>query len=139
MLVAGLLFAGVLFLATADDTATGTPAPIFIGAEQGLIDNINEDGPRYFAHPFGGDGIWLDVEDGELVAFVLDAPGPDRCTVKWKDPRDAYIDCNDNPIDPGNLNRYRVIVGSRADSPDDSVYVDIRSIEPAPGAGGTTG
>jgi hypothetical protein len=139
VVVAGLLFTAVLFLATGGDTATGKPAPIFIGAEQGLIDNINEDGPRYFAHPFGGDGFWLDVEDGGLVALVLDAPGSQRCTVKWRDPRNAYIDCRGNPIDPGNLDRYPVIVGARAGSPDDSVYVDIRTVDPAPGAGGSTG
>jgi len=139
VVAAGLVFTAVLFFATGGDTSTGKPAPVFIGLRKGLVDNINEDGPRYQANPFGGDGFWLDVEDGELVAFVLDSPGPGRCTVKWRESRGAYIDCHDQPVDPGDLDRYPVIIGSRAGSPDDSVYVDIRTVEPAPGVGGTTG
>ena len=139
VVVAGLLFTAVLFLATGGDTPTGKPAPIFIGPKKGLVDNINEDGPRYYANPFGHDGFWLDVENGDLVAYVLDTPGAERCTVKWRESRGAYIDCNDEAVDPGDLDRYPVIIGSRAESPDDSVYVDVRTVDPAPGAGGTTG
>jgi hypothetical protein len=137
--LAGLLFGAVLLLAT--NRSTGEKEPVFLGQRKELVERI-EDGssPLYFASPFGDqNGFWLDLEDGDLVAYVLDTPGADECTVKWRDRRDAYIDCTDTPVDPGDLDRYPLSVGSRDGSPGTSVYVDLRRTIPAPGAGGNTG
>ena len=30
---------------------------------------LHEGSPLYFANPFGGNGFWLDIEDGQLVAL----------------------------------------------------------------------
>jgi hypothetical protein len=138
--LAGLLFAGVLLLAT--NRSTGEKEPVFLGQRKELIDRIQEGegSPLYFASPFGDqDGFWLDREGGDLVAYVLETPGPGECAVKWRATRNAYIDCDGNPIDPGELDRYPLAVGSRGGSPRTSVYVDLRRTTPAPGAGGTTG
>jgi hypothetical protein len=86
----------------------------------------------YFANPTGGDGFWLDVEDGELVALVLDRPDTKDCVVKWKAQRDAYVDCNGDALSSNDLDRYKVTIGPRDGSPKNSVYVDLRKISPAP-------
>lgn len=133
--LAGIVFAAVLLLATGQDTGGSgeAKAPVFIGLKKELTQNIREESPRYQAHPFGGDGFWLDLDaEGNLVAYVIDTPAPGRCTVKWKEQLDAYIDCNGNAVDPSELDRYPVLIGPRAGSPRNSVYVDVRARESAP-------
>ena len=131
LLIAGVFFAGVLWLATQrDDTPSGA---FFIGLERPLKSHIHEGSPLYFANPGAGDGFWLDVEDGHLVALVLARPGTRHCVVKWKDQRDAYLDCNGNPLQTHQLDRYTLAIGPRNGSPKRSVYVNLHKTSPAPG------
>src|SRR3990172_9504446 len=97
LLVAAVFFGGVIWLATQRNQSTD--GPFFIGVERSLKRHIHEGSPLYFSNPGAGDGFWLDIENGQLVALVLDrTSGPQDCIVKWKEQRDAYIDCDDNEL-----------------------------------------
>lgn len=131
LLVAAVFFGGVLWLATQRNEAK--KGPFFIGLEQALKTHIHEGSPLYFSNPGAGDGFWLDIEHGQLVGLVLDRmDGPKDCIVKWKDQRDAYIDCNDNELQSTDLDRYKLTIGRRNGSPKTSVYVNLQETEPAP-------
>jgi len=128
LLLAAAFFGGVLVLATNSDP--GPRKPVFLGLQDQKRKDIRADGPQYVSNPFGGNGFWLDLEKGKLVALDVDAPGPGYCEVKWK--RTTYIDCHGDSVTTLDLNRFKVIIGSRDGSPSDSVFVDLRSREPAP-------
>jgi hypothetical protein len=132
--LAGLAVAALLFLATGgtQDTPSGNK-PLFLGLERELVAKIKEGGPLYFASPFGENGFWLDLEDGQIVALDIVKPGTQNCKVKWRDPRGAYVDCDDQDLQVGDLNRFEVTVGKlQKNAPVDAVYVDLRVSEPAP-------
>jgi len=131
--VAAVFFFGVIVLAGGREADPGPARPLFIGLKRDLTHTIEQGGPVYFANPFAGDGFWLDLEHGRLVALAIDRPGTTGCVAKWKDPRKAYVDCNDHALTSRELDRYRVTVGTRDDNPDSSVYVDLRELSPAPG------
>jgi len=134
--IAGLAVMGLLFFATGGTQDTPSQEkPLFLGLAPELRDRIRgeEGSPLYFASPFGDNGFWLDLEDGKFVALSLVRPGSTSCTVKWRETRGAYVDCDDNNLTSRDLDRYRVTVGKQAaDSPDNGVYVDLRVTEPAP-------
>jgi hypothetical protein len=134
VLVAGLAVAALLFLATGGTQDTPSASkPLFLGLRPELTAKIIEGGPLYFASPFGENGFWLDVEDGDLVALDLVRPGTRDCQVKWRDPRKAYVDCDDQDLQAADLDRYQVTVGKlERDAPEDAVYVNLEVKEPAP-------
>jgi hypothetical protein len=138
VVLAGLLFAAVLFLATRQGSETGPRRPLFVGLERPLMKAIRDGGPIYTPNPFAGDGFWLDLEGGHLVALVLARPGPGHCVVKWKAQQDTYLDCNGNALTSRDLDRYVLTVGSQANAPKDAVFVDLRKTDPAPGASAGT-
>jgi hypothetical protein len=134
VLLAGLAVAALLFLATGGtkDTPSGEK-PLFLGLEPELVAKMQEGGPLYFASPFGENGFWLDLEDGQIVALNLVKPGTRDCQVKWKDPRKAYVDCNDRDLQAADLDRFKVTIGKLdQDAPGDAVYVNLNIDEPAP-------
>lgn len=132
-LLAGAVFAlGVIWLATMRNESK--EGPFYIGVRGALERSIGKASPLYFANPTAGDGFWLDLEDGTLVALVLDRPGEKDCVVKWKEQRDAYVDCHDDELQAADLDRYKLTIGPRDGSPNNSVYVDLRKISPAPAA-----
>jgi hypothetical protein len=132
--LAGLLVAGALWFATSRDADPGPAGPLTIGPEATLKAKISDnDSPLYFASPFADiDGFWLDIEDGRLVALVLDTPAPGKCTAKWKQPRLAYIDCEGNALSSAQLDRYEISIVRKTDERPRSVIVDLRKREPAP-------
>jgi hypothetical protein len=138
VLLAGVAVAALLFLATGGTQDTPSASkPLFLGLERELTAKIEEGGPLYFASPFGENGFWLDVEDGRVVALDIVKPGTKDCQVKWRDPRGAYVDCNDQELQAADLDRFTVTVGKlQKDAPADAVYVDLRVSEPAPIAAG---
>jgi hypothetical protein len=138
VVLAGLLFAAVLFLATRQNTGTGPKRPLFLGLDAQKRRDIRADGPQYVANPFGGAGFWLDIEDGTLVALVLDTPAPGSCSAKWKAQRDAYVDCHGNELTSRDLDRYVITIVPREGSLRNTVYVDVRKVLPAPRTTTTT-
>jgi hypothetical protein len=136
--LAGVLVGAVLFLATQQGTGTSVRKPLFLGLEQPLTKSIRDASPLYFADPFGGDGFWLDLENGHLVALVLQPPGVTHCPVKWKAQEHAYIDCDGHHFQSRDLEHYELTVGSRFGSPNDAVFVDLRKRFPPPSSTATT-
>ena len=136
VLAAGLAIAGLLFLATGGTQDTpSNRRPVFLGLRRQLVPQIKKGGPLYFANPFGDNGFWLDVENGSLVALDIVRPGTSDCIVKWRDPRQAYVDCDDRDLTSRDLDRYHLTIGkpdTSKDSPTDAVFVDLRRREPAP-------
>ena len=131
--VAAVLFAALIYLATNQQDTPDAKRPFFIGLERSKKKTIREDNsPQYVPDPTGDQGFWLDIEDGKLVALVLHVPGRPNCIVKWRDPRGGYVDCDDNVLQSEQLDRYKLIIGSRNGSPKGSVYVDLRKVTPAP-------
>jgi hypothetical protein len=135
---AGIAVGLLIFFATGgtEDTPSSND-PLFLGIERELLGKIDEGGPLYFASPFGENGFWLDVEDGDLVALSLVKPGTTDCIVKWRDPRKAYVDCDDNDLQAVDLDRFEVTIGSlQKGAPKDAVYVNLRASTPAPAEAG---
>jgi hypothetical protein len=136
VVIIGIAVAVLLFLATGGTQDTPSErTPVFLGLQPELTKKIEDGGPLYFANPFGDDGFWLDLEGGALVALDIVRPGSAHCIVKWRDPRGAYVDCDDQDLTSRDLDRFEVIVGkpsASADAPKDAVYVDLRRREPAP-------
>jgi hypothetical protein len=132
----GIVIAGLLFLATGGTQDTPSDRrPVFLGLRRELVPTIEKGGPLYFANPFGDKGFWLDVEGGGLVALDIVVPGTSDCIAKWRDPRQAYVDCDDRDLTSRDLDRYHLTIGkpdASRDSPTDAVYVDLRRREPAP-------
>jgi hypothetical protein len=133
VLLAGLAVAALIFFATGTEQNPSDKKPLFLGLQRELVATIKEGGPLYFASPFGENGFWLDLEDGRLVALDIVRPGTKGCKVKWRDPRGAYVDCEDRDLQVGDLDRFEVTVGKlQQDAPPDAVYVNLRVSEPAP-------
>ena len=137
VVLAAVLFAGVLLLAT--NQGAIKKGPLYFGVDKPIIRSIRTASPRYIANPLGGDGFWFDVENGKLVALVLNRPGKKNCVVKWKAQQDTYLDCDGNAVTSRQLDRYKVIIGSRDGSPKNSVFVDLRKVSPAPEPIGPSG
>jgi hypothetical protein len=130
---AGVAIALVLFFATGTQDTASSKAPLFLGIDRELHKKIEEGGPLYFASPFGENGFWLDLEDDQLVALSLVKPGTKDCIVKWRDPRKAYVDCDDNDLQAPDLDRFKITIGSLQEgAPKDAVYVNLRQRSPAP-------
>jgi hypothetical protein len=132
VVLAGAVFAAALFFATGGGQAAPKPGPVYIGLERDLRSRIVKDHqPLYFAHPFGGTGIWLALEDNRLVPLVARRPGAGSCTVAWKPFQHAYIDCRGRRLSSRELDRYQLSLpqlGAEAGG----VIVDFRHVEPAP-------
>ena len=133
VLLAGLLVGALIFLATGGAQGTPSPKPVYIGLESDLRTTLNQ-GPRlYFAHPFGGTGFWLDVQDGHLVALVARVPGTSSCTVAWKNLSRGYYDCHDRLLSARQLDRY-ALQFPKSGAEQGGVVVDFRHVDPAPQA-----
>jgi hypothetical protein len=132
--IAGIAIAALLFFATGGTQDTPSQhKPLFLGLSPELTKKIETGGPLYFASPFADNGFWLDLEDGQLVALDIVKPGTKDCVAKWKDGRQAYVDCDDNDLHAADLDRFKITVGRLAsDSPTDGVYVDLRVRSAAP-------
>jgi len=131
VVLAAVLVGALLFLATGGAQGTPSRKPVYIGLETDLRHTLDQ-GPRlYFAHPFGGTGFWLDVQDGHLVALVASVPGSPSCTVAWKNLRRGYYDCHDRRLTAGQLDRYQLQFPKFGPT-QGGVIVDFRHVDPAP-------
>jgi hypothetical protein len=128
--IAAVLVGGLMLVIT----RSGSDVPeglIFVGYEKSLKDSIHDEGPIYTANPFGDDGFWVDLENGDVVALVLNRPGTKDCNVKWKEPKHGYVDCNGAVLSSDQLDRYAVGGGPK-DAPKDAVFANLKKVTPAP-------
>jgi hypothetical protein len=133
VVLAGIFVAALLLLSTGRDGGD-TPQevePFQAGRAKDVEESVREEGPYYYADPFGGDdSIVFAVEDGELVALAVNQRDLPDCSVKWKDQLDKFV-CGDRRFDSTELERFEVTVP--AAGPDKGVLIiDVRTRLPAP-------
>jgi hypothetical protein len=107
--------------------------PFPAGTEQSITALIEQDGPVFYPDPRGGTrAFYLDLEGGRIVALHVVPPGGTaRCPVQWDRKAKRYADCRHTPVDPATLPRFGVLTRPRGDQT--AVFVDIRTVEQAPG------
>jgi hypothetical protein len=131
VVLAGVVFAVVLFFSTGGGQATPKPGPIYIGLASDLRNNVESQGPAYYPHPFGGVGYWVALENNQLVALVARRPGTQSCTVRWVSHLHSYVDCHGDALVSRELDRYELTLplgGAEAGG----VIVNFAKVVPAP-------
>jgi hypothetical protein len=139
VVVAGLLVAAVLLLATGRGTTPERYEPFEAGAAKSIRQNLKDEGPFYVADPFGGNrSILFALEDGDIVALSNVVPNTRDCRVTIKNEGKAFVDCNGDRLRSTELARY--VTSTRPSSNGTTLlYVDLRHKEPAPDSTGTAG
>jgi hypothetical protein len=136
VVVAGVLVALVLLLATGRASSPTKYEPFEAGAARDIERLLKEGGPYYVPDPFGGSrSIMFALEDGEVVALSTVMPNTEDCRVLWRDSRKAFVDCNDDRHQSTDLARYVTTVDPR-DGANDILLVDLRKKEPPPAPAG---
>src|SRR5439155_23582442 len=112
VVLAGLLVAAVLLLATSRASSPTKYQPFDAGAAASIKKDLKDGGPYFVPDPFGGDrSILLAIEDGKIVALSDVAPGTRDCRVRWKGSINSFVDCHDDKLESTDLARYRTEIG----------------------------
>jgi len=134
VIVAGLLVAAVLLLATGRASSPTKYVPFDAGVASSIKSELKEGGPYFYADPFGGDrSVLLALEDGKIVALSDVRPGTKACRIRWRGSIDSFVDCNDEKLTSRELARYRTDVSTFGKSKGE-LFIDLRNLEPAPDA-----
>jgi len=136
VIVAGLLVAAVLLLATGRATSPTKYVAFPAGDATAIRNDLKSGGPFFYPDPFGGDrNILLAIEDGKVVALSDIKPDTKDCRVRWRGSIDSFVDCHDDKIQSTDLARYQSEVGQIGDNKGE-LLVDLRRLQPAPADGG---
>ena len=126
VVVAGLLVAAVLLIASSRDKGPTTYQPFDAGSASALKQELHDGGPFYVADPFGGNrNLVFALEDGKVVALSAVLPGTKDCAVKWKGSVHAFVDCHGDKLRSTQLDRYVTHV-DEAGSAKGELLVDLR-------------
>jgi hypothetical protein len=132
VVLAGVLVAAVLLLATGRASSPTKYVPFDAGVASSIKNELKDGGPYCVADPFGGDRtILLAIEDGEVVALSDIRPGTEDCRIRWRGSIDSFVDCDDERLDSTQLDRYRTEIGVTGPSKGE-LLIDLRHREPAP-------
>lgn len=132
VILAGLLVAAVLLLATSRAGSPTKYAPFPAGVAAAIKSQLKDGGPFFYPDPFGGDrNILLALEDGKVVALSDILPDTTDCRVKWRGSIDSFQDCHGDKLRTGELERYRSEI-SEAGANKGELLIDLRHREPAP-------
>jgi hypothetical protein len=132
VVLAGLLVAAVLLLASGRASSPTKYAPFPAGVAQSIKSQLKEGGPYFFPDPFGGDrNILLAIEGGKVVALRDILPNTADCRVKWRGSLDSFVDCHGDKIRSGELDRYQTEIG-QVGSNKGELLIDLRHREAAP-------
>jgi hypothetical protein len=135
VVLAGLLVAVVLLLATGRGGSPTRYEPFEAGAAKDIERSLKEGGPFYVPDPFGGNrSILFALEDGEVVALSNVVPNTDDCRVNIKNEGKAFVDCNGDRLRTDELARFPTTIRPSTNGTD-ILYVDLRTKEPAPAVG----
>jgi hypothetical protein len=133
VILAGLLVAAVLLLATGRASSPTKYAPFPAGVAASIKGELKDGGPYFFPDPFGGDrNILLAIEGGKVVALSDILPGTQSCRVRWRGSLDSFVDCNDDKLNSTDMARYRTEIGLLGRNKGE-LLIDLRHREPAPG------
>jgi hypothetical protein len=133
VILAGLLVAAVLLLATSRASSPTKYAPFPAGVASSIRSELKDGGPYFFPDPFGGDrNILLAIEDGKVVALSDILPGTKSCRIRWRGSKDTFVDCNDKNLESTDMARYRTGIGLLGANKGE-LLIDLRHREAAPG------
>ena len=132
VILAGLLVAAVLLLATSRASSPTRYAPFPAGVARSIKSQLEDGGPFFYPDPFGGDrNILLAIEGSKVVALSDILPNTTSCRVKWRGSVNAFEDCHGDKLRSGELERYRseiALIGANKGE----LLIDLRHREPAP-------
>ncbi len=132
VILAGLLVAAVLLLATSRAGSPTKYAPFPAGVASSIKSQLQDGGPYFFPDPFGGDrNILLAIEGGKVVALSDILPNTTSCRVKWRGSIDAFEDCHGDKLHSGELDRFQTEIGLVGANKGE-LLIDLRHKEPAP-------
>jgi hypothetical protein len=132
VILAGLLVAAVLLLASGRAASPTKYAPFPAGVAQSIKSQLKEGGPYFFPDPFGGDrNILLAIEGGNVVALRDILPNTTDCRVKWRGSLDSFVDCHGDKLRSGQLDRYQTEIG-QVGANKGELLIDLRHREAAP-------
>jgi hypothetical protein len=135
VIVAGLLVAAVLLLATSRASGPTKPRPFDAGVAAAIHRELKDGGPYFVPDPFGGNrSILLALEDGKIVALSDVLPGTTDCRVRWRGSIHSFVDCHDDKVKSTELARYRAEVGLTG-AHKGELLIDVRHRDPAPDPG----
>ena len=132
VILAGLLVAAVLLLAMRRDSGPTEYVPFDLGPASSIKRGLKDGGPYYVPDPFGGNRtILMAIEGGKVVALSDIVPGSKSCRVRWRGSIDSFVDCHDDKLRSGELDRYRIEIG-QIGSTKGELLIDLRHKDPAP-------
>jgi hypothetical protein len=132
VILAGLLVAAVLLLATSRSKSPTKYAPFPAGLAQSIKQQLKDGGPYFFPDPFGGDrNILLAIEGGKVVALSDILPNTTSCRVKWRGSVDAFEDCHGDKLRSAELDRYQTEIGLTGANQGE-LLIDLRRKEAPP-------
>jgi hypothetical protein len=132
VVLAGLLVAAVLLLATSRASSPTKYAPFPAGVAQSIKSQLKDGGPYFFPDPFGGDrNLLLAIEGGKVVALSDILPNTTDCRVRWRGSLDSFVDCHDDKLHSGELARYQSEIG-QVGANKGELLIDLRHREPPP-------
>ncbi len=132
VIVAGLLVAAVLLLATSRASSPTKPGPFDAGVAASIRHELKDGGPYFVADPFGGDrSILLALEGGKIVALSDVLPGTKDCRVRWRGSINSFVDCHDHKVKSTDLARFRAEIGLTGNKKGE-LLIDVRHKDPAP-------
>jgi hypothetical protein len=131
------LVVGIIVVAMITGSGSGEPQPyqpFFAGTSDRITKQVKADGPVFFPDPRKGDrAFYLDLDGDRIVALHVVPPGgTGACLVQWDRTQNRYEDCGGGPVDRSALFRFPVL--TREIDENVSVFVDVRTTTPPPGA-----
>lgn len=131
-ILAGLVVAAVLLVATSRRSQPREYRPLAAGSEFDFRRTLRDGGPFYFPDPFGGDrSILWTLEGGEVVPLAIHTADDPDCRVSWRGRIDSFVDCDDNRLTSEQIPRYQSRV-PRSGKNEGIVLVDLRRELPPP-------
>jgi len=137
--LAGVLVAVVLLLATSRADSPKKYRPFPAGPETQLRSNLRKEGPFYYPDAFGGKrSILFALEGDQVVALMTHTPGDEECRVRWRGSVDSFVDCRGNRLHSDQIGRYQTTIENQRGT-GDVVVVDLRKELSAPAPAGAPG
>jgi hypothetical protein len=132
VILAGVLVAAVLLLATSRASSPTKYVPFPAGLAESIKSDLKDGGPYFFPDPFGGDrNILLAIEGGKVVALSDILPNTKDCRVKWRGSINSFQDCHGDKLRSGELDRFQTEIG-QVGANKGELLIDLRHREAPP-------